>query len=162
MVGDDVILLRMVWHPADFEGGELVGSAFESADLRPDNDQDGLPRYLSSDRQDDLRKESIDSRITYQQRDGRDVEKRKSEAHFVEFKVGTLRYAEDDAGDRPFGITSEPIIPENPGHCAIRNVSGKGASRKSKADKQYIEELRSMLLEKKLAVCGYADLFPVP
>lgn len=152
----------MVWHPADFEDGELVGSAFESADLRPDNDQDELPRYLSSDRQDDLRKDSIDSRIAYQQREGRDLEKGKGEARFVEFKVGALRQATDDAGAHPFGITSEAIIPENPGHCAIRNVSGKGGSRKSKVDKQYIEELRSILLERKLAVRGYVDLFPVP
>lgn len=159
MIGAEVILLRMVWHPAHFENGQLVGSAFESGDLRPDNDRDGHPRYISCDRQDDLRKESVDSRIDGQMRDGAENRDKRHEARFVEFVTEALRATTDETGIHPFEVTSEPIVPENPGHCGIRNVSGKGKSRKAE-DRAYIEELRTILLGQNRGISGYRDYFP--
>ena len=159
LIEAEVILLRMVWHPAHFENGKLVASAFDSGDLRPDDDRDGQARYISTDRQDDLRKPAVDARILSQERDGPKQQDKKHEARFVEFLTGELRAAKDESGNHPFDVTPEPIVPENPGHCAIRNVSGKGKSRRAE-DRDYVDELRTILLDQNRGVTSYSDHFP--
>ena len=166
VIGHEVVLLRMVWHPVHFPNGELIASAFESSDLRPDRDRDDRPRYISVDRQDDLRKQSIDWRIAYQQRDGRDEQENRKEVRFIEFLCGEILTATDDSGTQPFAVTTEPVLamengmPENPGHCAIRNVSGKGGDKKKAEDRTYVEELRTILMRLKRRITNYEDVFP--
>ena len=164
MIKDEIQVFRMVWHPFHFEGTSLKTSAFDRADLVPELDQQGAHRYVSVDRGDIIQRESVDWRIEWQQRDGKAETKSRHDAKFVHFLCESLRACVDDEDRRPFNITSEPEeagidgSPENPAHCALRNVSGKTGSRSEM--RAYVEQLRVMLIQLKKGVLSYAEMFP--
>ena len=132
MIEDHLHIYRLVWHSFDFnEKNELKGAAFRSDDLRPDNEEDGTPKFVSTDRSDLIEKESVDWRIVSQQSDGKREELARFEARFAAFNCAELRSVERE-GKRQFEVTAEPEpagadgpgAPENPAHCALRHVSG--------------------------------------
>ena len=158
-VPDDVALLRLAWHPADFENDCLLGSHFSSDDLEPANDRDNNPRYLSVDQRLNLIKDSVDSRIEHQQSGNKRIECRREEARFVEYRCGHVNSLIDAALRRPFKVKEEPLE-ENPGHCGIHNIVGRNLATKG-ARRRYVQELRTLLIQDcKHLVHKYEDIFP--
>lgn len=148
MVPDKTFLLRLVWHPAHFENGELQPAAFDRDDLSGKNG-----RYISVDREDYILKIATDHTI---ERQGK--KENRHEAFFVRYSCSDVRSAKDEMGNRPFEVTSEPVpeqdgvCPENPAHCAIRNAT----DNKSKS---YINQLRTILVEINSGIKKYDDIF---
>ncbi len=164
-IKDNTEVLRLVWHPAHFQNGKLIGSAFDSSDLRPDTNKKGEKRYISVDERTRISKESVDSTISRQQRNDLKEQCQRFEARFARFRCGDLRRCSSTNGLKLFEVTHEPIfsgkhngsreIPENKAHCAIRNVSG--CRKRSR-----IDELRTALLKNCKQIHPYDDIFPVP
>lgn len=165
MVGDDVLVLRMVWHPAHFDNDKLNGAAFDSADLRPDLDANGHPRFLSVDQGDLICKHSVDYRIDDQQKDGKSESCKRLEARFVEFSCADLRRHRLDGDSETviFNVTSEPVTagldgsPANPAHCGIRHVSGKTGGKGEM--RRHVQQLRTSLLKLKKNIFTYDGIF---
>ena len=166
MIEDELNIYRLVWHSFDFEtDGALKSTAFPSADLRPDQEKDGSPKFISTDQVEKISKASVDWRIETQQADGKREKCERLEAWFVEFNCAELRSVQRD-GRRQFDVTPEPEppeadgpgSPENPAHCALRHVSGFSGTKG--AVKAYIEYLRTQLLKQKRAILPYAAVFP--
>ena len=154
---DDVAVLKMVWHPAHFESDKLSGAAFERKDLIPEVDKEsGLPRFVSVDEKSCVRLAAVDERIEKQ--GAKDPERRK-EARFAEYVCGDIRRLVDELGDRPLDVRPERIIPENPAHCGIHNVSTRDRSTKQR--RVYVDELRSLLVSScSFVILTYHDVFP--
>jgi hypothetical protein len=162
----DQNIYRLVWHSFDFEAdGALKGAAFTSADLRPDLEEDGTPKFVSIDQVSKISKPSVDWRIETQQADGKRERLGRYEAKFVEFNCEELRSVTRD-GKRQFEVTAEPELegadgpgsPENPAHCALRHISGFTGTKG--ALKSYIDYLRTQLLKHKRAIVSYEAVFP--
>lgn len=158
-VCDDVALLRLAWHPADFEGGCLLGSHFSSDDLEPTKDANKKLRYLSVDQKLKLIKESVDSRIQHQQRDNKRIELQREEARFVEYQCAHINALIDSSLRKPLKVREEPLK-ENPGHCGIHNTVGPTINTKS-ARRRYVQELRTLLVQNcRHSIHTYVDIFP--
>lgn len=166
MIEDHLNIYRLVWHSFDFDtNNDLKGSAFRSDDLRPDKEEDGSDKFVSTDRVDIISKPSVDWRIEWQQSDGKRERLDRHEARFAEYNCAELRSIERD-GTRQFEITAEPEPPDadgpgspaNPAHCAVRHVSGFTGSKK--AIDRHVEFLRTQLLKRTLAIHSYGSVFP--
>ena len=139
MPPDNVNLLRLTWHPVDFDkNGKVKACAFPRADLKGQED-----RYLSVDRQ-DLCDVAVQCAILAAQQVRRPYDRQLGFA--VPVLCGAVREFSDDAGIRPFSVSVEPVpaddanaIPANPAHCRVDNVSGKNTN-------DYIDELRTALI----------------
>lgn len=161
MIEGDQNIYRLVWHSFDFEAdGSLKGAAFTSADLRPALEEDGTPKFVSTDQVSKISKLSVDWRIQAQQADGKRERLERNEAKFVEFNCAELRSVMKDE-KRQFEVTSEPEIaeadgpgsPENPAHCALRHISGS-------TGKSHIGYLRTQLLKHMRGILSYETVFP--
>lgn len=184
MISEDLRLVRLVWHPAHFDGEKLIGSAFDSADLIPCPDKHGNKRYLSLDEKSRISKPSVDWRIENQQKGEKREKCRREEARFAEFLCGHIVNAVDSDGIFPFSVTEIPLehcpetgSPENPAHCGIHQITEKtkspqsensetqptsGHAKKQRINRDYIEELRTILLKLHISVMKYSDLFTSP
>lgn len=166
MIEDAHNIFRLVWHSFDFEpDGTLKLAAFTSADLRPETDEHGAPKFISTDLAMLMSKDSVDWRIKSQQADGKTVTLRRIEARFAEFAVRRLRAVQKN-GIRQFEVTSEPDAvgaggygsPENLAHCALRHISGFSGSRGEVS--KHVNFLRTELIKQILSIREYGDLFP--
>jgi hypothetical protein len=157
---DDVHLVRLVWDSADYDGGKVLPSAFRRDELHPKFDPSAnAHKYVSVDRGDDVRKDSVDEVIS-QQIDGDLAERLQRFNPFFAYLVcQCVREAQDVAGDMPFEVRPEQILPINPGHCGIHNVSGKTIELTDKKARGYIDELRTLLIERIVRTISYDELF---
>ena len=110
MIEDHLNNYRLVWHSFDFyeETDELKASAFDLRDLRPDSDDDGLPRYTSVDLTHTMSQTSVDWRVTRWQSGDARVRLKREEIKFAEYNCGTLRRLVDSIGRTPLWVTPEP------------------------------------------------------
>lgn len=159
---DDVHLVRLVWNSADYDNGKIQPSAFPRADLHPKFDPVvNAYKYVSVDREDDIRKDSVDA-VICQQIAGDLAERLKRNNPFFAYLVcQSVREARDTDGNEPFAVTQEPIVPMNPGHCGIHNVSGKTIDQNDKKARGYINELRTLLTERIVRTISYDELFGI-
>ena len=172
MVSDEVIVLRMVWHPFDFgnEGkGELLSTAFGSNDLLAQPDDSGYPRYMSADDRALISKASVDWRINWQQRDGRDIQHKRHRPRFVQFETGRLRNCRCSEDRQLFNVTREPMSagedgvgsPENPAHCGVRTLESERYAGLTKPEKKLaLNRLRTQVMNAIGAVLEYEQVFP--
>jgi len=165
LVSDESEVLRLVWHPSHFEGDKLKASAFDRKDVSAKLDDDGNPRYLSVDNSTHIVKASVDWRIAWQQRDGKDVKHHRHNAKFVAFLCAELRACEWESGKQMFDVSHEPMpagadgpgSPENSAHCGVRTQNIDALSEKER--RGYIEELRVRLLQARKAIFMYSEVF---
>lgn len=158
-VGDEVLTLKLVWHPAQMKGRRVLGGAFSKRDLKPEADEAGKPRYVSTDRRDMLSRESVDGVIAGQQSDGKKEQLRRHDAFFTEYLTERLRALRDKEGYQPFEVMPEPIMPGNPGHCGIHNISPAERNTDEEHD-EYVQQLRKLLLKDcQHTVYSYAEVF---
>lgn len=130
MPPDHVNLIRLVWHPGQYDNGELTPAAIENRDLRPGS-------FVSVDREDMFNEGVVRARALKQQGNINQAKNRRS-ALLFSLPCGGVRVAQDSNGTFPFSVTSEPL-PENPAHCGIHNISGR-------TDRAYFNELRADVL----------------
>lgn len=164
---DEADLVRLVWHPSHFDGDKLKGSAFSSDDLLGRLEKDGSRRYLSVDDRSLISRASIDWRVAWQQRDGKDLEHGREDARFVLYDCSSVTSCSDGV-DKLFRVTREqvpaggdgPESPPNPAHCGIHNAQsekvdglGKGARR------THVEMLRVQLIKLKREILSYCQVF---
>lgn len=169
MVSDDVLLLRMVWHPSHFsieeETGreELSGAAFDSADLLGNPDRDGNPRYLSVDDKQLVTKESVDSNITKQQAHGKEERLNRHIPRFACVYAGRVRQCPVEEDGQFFDFTREPIeaaddCPANPAHCALRTCQvDEYQQMKRPAQTLAVQKMRTELLQAVESVITYDE-----
>lgn len=166
MIQDHRNIYRLVWHSFDFEEqtNELKSSAFDARDLRPDDDEDGLPRYTSVDLTHMMCQPSVDWRVARWQSGDARVRLKREEIKFAEYNCGTLRALVDSIGRNPLCVTPEPEQekpdgePANPGHCGLRNRLGLPTTKKEKEG--YINKLRTSILKTTVRIRSYGDVFP--
>lgn len=158
--------LRLVWNPAHFVGEKLQGTAFSSDDLLGRPDSDGQSRYLSVDSRDEVVKDSVDWRISWQRRDGKAEANHRHEARFVVFEGRAVRELTCPANGPLFDVTREPLAegadgpgsPANPAHCGIRNVSDISGMSKGQ-QRARVDYMRVKLLKAKAAIQSYDEVF---
>lgn len=131
LLPNNIALHRMVWSPDDFDGEQLLGSAFSRSDLQAGG-------FVSVDRVDrPFAKQTADRAIVQAGKaDGNRI--LREEAHSVFFNCGQVREAIDSEKATPFGV-SPRIEVDKPAHCGIENVTGKRG-------RSYIDELRTILV----------------
>lgn len=169
MVPDDVVVLRMVWHPFHFdEDGELLATAFEKNDLLAFPDDNGDPRYVSVDDISLISQMSVDWRVAWQQRDGRAERNKRFNPKFVQFTAERLRQCRCVDDRQMFDLTREPMAenedgpgsPENPAHCGVWTLRAERYSHLSaKQQKQAVMRMRAQLMKAVDAVRQYEDVF---
>jgi hypothetical protein len=154
-LGDEVAVLKMVWHPAYFDNNRLSAAAFRKDDLIPAiNKHTGKPDFVSVDQRSCVEKRAVDDRIEKQ--GAKDPECRK-EARFAEYLCRTIRKMRDQEGEHPLDVLPERI-PENKAHCGIHNVSKQARSNRERRD--YADELRSLLIEEgSHTILTYEEVF---
>ena len=129
LLDDGINLHRLIWHPDDYDGEQILTTAFRREDLM------GGGEYLSVSRTDLLQPGTEREIVRGQENraNGREA------PYSTVFNCGQLRNKKDKENCTPFDVTREPI-PENPAHCGIRNESGK-------RNRSYINHLRALLVE---------------
>lgn len=164
---DEANLLRLVWHPSHFDGGKLKGSAFSSEDLLGLIDENGSRRYVSVDERIEISQESVDWRIDWQQREGRDVRLGRSEARFVVYSCSEVRECIEN-GNNLFEVSRFPVVagangegsPENLAHCGIQNALKDKVDELKRGERRtHVEMLRVQLLKLKREIIGYCQVF---
>lgn len=129
---DGVRLYRMGWHPDHRDAGGVTGTSAFRED------------FVSVDRSDLFDREAALARAREQQArawtkaDAQGKPRTYAAAFYIVLPCGGVREANDGEGGQPFAVTGA-WLPENPAHCAIRNVSGKRGS-------SYMNRLRTILL----------------
>ena len=134
MLEDEVDLHRLIWSPDDFDGDQLLPSAFRRDDLK------GGEGYISVSRTDQLQPEAELNMAKQQAGRANGKNFVREDAWSILFNCGRLRAARDDEGLSLFAVTPEPIPDVNPAHCGIRNISGK-------TGRGYINQLRIILVK---------------
>lgn len=169
MVTDDVLLLRMVWHPSHFKieqltgRAELSGAAFDSADLLGKPDKEGNPRYVSVDDKQLVTQESVDANITNQQSHGKDVRLDRHMPRFVSVYAGRVRQCPVEQDGQFFDFTREPIepsdnYPANPAHCALRACHILEYQQMEKPARTLaVQKMRAELLQAVDAIMTYEE-----
>lgn len=133
LLDDGIDLHRLIWYPDDYDGEQLLTTAFRREDLL------GGGEYLSVSCTDRLEPE-IEREIACQQAErANGIDIFREEPYSTLFNCGRLRNKEDVENCTPFDVTRERTD-ENPAHCGIRNVSGK-------RNNSYINQLRTLLVE---------------
>ena len=139
LLDDGIDLHRLIWCPDDYDGEQLLTTAFRREDLM------GGDEYLSVSSTDLLQPE-IEQEIAYRQANRANGKNIFREVPYSTlFNCGLLRGKNDVENCTPFDITRKPT-PENPAHCGIQNVSGK-------RNKSYINQLRTLLVELASSPC---------
>lgn len=134
MPEDNVDLHRLIWSPDDYDGEQLLTSAFRKQDLSGKQDD-----YVSVSRVDKINPDA-EIKIANDQAQKAGIGEIKREiACSVVLNCGEVRSEECSKGKNPFEVTDEPIPNENEAHCGIRNISGENG-------KGYINELRTILV----------------
>ncbi|WP_289155604.1 hypothetical protein [uncultured Salipiger sp.] len=156
-------MLRLVWHPSQYQDGKILPAAFERSDLIARDE-----RYLSVDDLGLLSRESVDWRIAWQQRDGRDEKLGRADALFAQFSARRLRDCLYRDNSPLFNVTREPTLkeedgpgsPANPAHCGVRTIEpgrfqelGKGAQNIA------VERMRTELVKAIDGIHQYEDVF---
>ncbi len=129
----DTDLHRLVWSPDDFdEDGNLLTSAFRRQDLYGGDD------YVSVSRVDELASNAEIALAESQAEKADGINFVREEAFSALLHCLAVCGAQDDDGNTPFQVTSEPIPDVNEAHCGIRNVTGKKSN-------SYVNQLRLLL-----------------
>ena len=154
-LADDAYVLKMAWHPADFDNGTLSAAAFRRGDLLPEIDREsGRPAFVSVDEKSCVVRAAVDDRIA---RQGAKDPINRADAKFVEYLCLTVRQMRDEIGNNPLDVRPERL-PENEAHCGIHNVST--VERSLRERKAYVDELRSLLIEEGTHIIrAYQDVF---
>lgn len=134
MIDDEEELHRLVWSPDDFDGDQLLSSAFRKADL---SGKAGRYLSVSSVTLLDRAAEVAIAEAQSAKADGKTFFRERACSALLH--CGTVRAAFDRDGERPFEVSEEPL-PENPAHCGIRNITGKSSG-------SYLNHLRILLVE---------------
>jgi len=141
---NEVDLHRMVWDPDDWDGAQLLPSAFPRSDLSV------VGRFVSVDRVDEPFVQQALDRAEMQQDNADGSQHIRDEALSAFLNCGQVRELSDHEGTKPFSVSSYKEEGK-PAHCGIENVTGK----KSKG---YINELRTLLVESVLEVVSLNTL----
>lgn len=166
MVSNDVLVVRMVWHPFHFQDGELLPTAFEKPDLLGLPDRQGFPRYMSVDDFEMLSTESVDWRIEWQQRDGR-LDEGRREPKFIFFPAPSLRECTCPDGEQLFDVVRHPTeagedgpdSPENPAHCGVHTLGAERFQGLSKGrEKVILLAMRTELMKAIQQIREYSDV----
>ena len=161
-------LLRLVWSPRCFDANRLTTACFDSADLLPKKDANGNDKFVSSDCEAEIDKAAVDARIARQTRGDLRKQEGRHDARFVRLLCVELRRLPErgDPNSHPLRVERSPTpavpeigYPENPAHCAIRNVSPNSRTTDKAANRVYVEYLRKELLKLVRADLGYAEIF---
>jgi hypothetical protein len=169
VVSDDVMVLRMVWHPFHFQDGELIPTAFDGNDLLALPDKDGEAKYMSMDDWENISRASVDWRIEWQQRDGRAERHGRIDAKFVQFVARRLRECVCEEGRQVHDVTREPTVqgengpgsPENPAHCGVRTLEHERYRDLTKARRAAVlGHMRTQLMKAIIEIHPYTDIFP--
>jgi len=133
LIEDKTNLHRLVWSPDDFDGNNLLPSAFRKEDLS------GNPEsFISVSRIDKLTPKFEQNTANSQFDKYVNDQSKRNEAWSITFNSGELRLIKCSKNRQPFNVTAQTEN-GNPAHCGIRNISGlKGRS--------YINELRTLLV----------------
>ena len=131
----DTDLHRLVWSPDDFDDdGNLITSAFRRKDLH------GGADYVSVSRVDELDSNAEIALAEAQAKKADGVNFVREKAFSALLHCLAVCEVQDDSGNTPFQVTSEPIPGVNQAHCGIRNVAGKKSNG-------YVNQLRLLLVD---------------
>lgn len=137
MLPKDLILLKLVWHPDDQQGGEVKPTAFRKVDLcgRPGH-------HVSVDRSDRARKASMLALAERQalKADGRQIIR--EEPFIGRLNCGAVHQVTVD--DVAILQVTPYVLPDNDAHCGIENVSGE-RNPDSKKERAFFDEVRGKL-----------------
>lgn len=158
-------MIKLAWDTGEFVDGKLSGAAFRKDEILGEIDPDnGLPKFVSVDRRDVVNQVAVDNMISMQT-DGDKVEKlNRNVPMFAQFVCGDVRTFKYEEDLRRFEVTPDPIaghpvLPDNPAHCGIHNISGKVVTGKGPI-RQFVDQLRAELLGLVRTVLTYSDVFP--
>lgn len=115
MVPDTVYLFKLVWHPDNLDGANVLPTAFRKDDL-----SGLLGKHVSVDRSDLSERATMEALASRQaaKANGRDIVRAAPLiGRLVCFEVRQISVG----GVCPLAVDPEPI-PGNPAHCGIRNT----------------------------------------
>ncbi|MGY9046046.1 MAG: hypothetical protein ACKVKF_02975 [Rhodobacterales bacterium] len=159
-------MLRLVWQPTHFKDGKLQSSAFSRDEMKGAIDKSTMKeKYASVDDMAAIVKLSVDWRISWQQRDGRDVAEGREVAKFVEFESSALNSLRWSNNDPMFYLTPEPTVagedgpgaPANPAHWGIRGADRSNVDEKERSP--YVSTMRTKLIQAYSKIFSYDQLF---
>jgi len=157
-VVDDVDLLRIAFHPADFDTrtGRLKDSHFRRGELLAQPGSDGKPGYVSVNRRDRLMQAEIDHVIHGMTKDGQREKRKRHEDRFAVLSCQDVWESEAPQGIRPFAVKDE-TEENNAAHCGIHNVAELPPEEELDA---YVDDLRTALGDAVRTVETYTQTFP--
>lgn len=163
MITNDVVLLRLVWHPCHIVDGKVQSAAFERDDLLAIDD-----RYVSVDDHSLASEESVTWRIEWLQRDGRADRLRRQEAFFAELLARNVRSCVCASNAQLFQVTREPTeaeqegpgSPQNMAHCGIRTIQAERFTTLGKREKNAaVERMRTQLIKNIERLLSFEEVF---
>ena len=142
LLPEGVKLLKLIWHPVDLRGDQVLPTAFRKDDLCGSPDA-----HVSVDRSDLAERASMETVAREQHARGRDAlangrDLGREDARIGEMLCGEVRQQLID-GAVTFDVVPKPIV-GNDAHCGIQNVSGY-REPKSKRNRAFFDEAKSKL-----------------
>lgn len=131
MPPDEIDLLRLMWHPDDFEGEAVKPTAFPRSELIG---QHG--KYVSTDRRDWSRRAVMEATAKRQQMQADGVDRLRHSPYVVPLPCGDVRRLTVD-DQFALGVKPYPLA-ENEAHCGIESIIGK-------IGRGVVDELRNKL-----------------